>query len=162
MKKFVFLAVAGLSLSTCATVTKGGTSENVHFRSHPSGLDVEMSNGMRFTTLCQLKISRKESFVATFKRGNDKRTIVVETRMRGSGGAALAGNILVGGIVGIGVDAATGSTLVHVPNPVIADFGRPQSEQRTADEFVRQERENYNSKVESEETNKAEPVAREG
>ncbi|MDP2581055.1 hypothetical protein Q8W37_14030 [Shimia thalassica] len=82
--------------------------------------------------------------------------------MRGSGGAALAGNILVGGIVGIGVDAATGSTLDHVPNPVIADFGRPQSEQLTADEFVRQERENYNSKAESEETNKAEPVAIEG
>lgn len=161
MKQFVFLVAAGLSLSACATVTKG-TSEDVHFRSHPSGLEVEMSNGMRCTTPCQLKVSRKESFVATFKRGNDKRTIVVETRMRGSGGAALAGNILVGGIVGIGVDAATGSTLDHVPNPVIADFGRPQSEQLTADEFVRQERENYNSKVESEETNKAEPVAIEG
>jgi len=39
--------------------------------------------------------------------------------MWGGGGAAgFAGNVLIDGIVGMGVDAATGSALEHYPNPV--------------------------------------------
>jgi hypothetical protein len=34
------------------------------------------------------------------------------------GGVALAGNVLVGGLVGITVDAATGATQMLVPNPL--------------------------------------------
>jgi hypothetical protein len=42
----------------------------------------------------------------------------VATRVAGAGAAGFAGNVLVGGLVGMGVDAATGSTLEHYPNPV--------------------------------------------
>lgn len=38
--------------------------------------------------------------------------------MATSGGAALAGNVLVGGIIGLGVDAATGASKELTPNPV--------------------------------------------
>ena len=38
--------------------------------------------------------------------------------MAASGGAALAGNVLVGGIIGLGVDAATGASKELTPNPV--------------------------------------------
>ena len=38
--------------------------------------------------------------------------------MSTSGGAAVAGNILVGGIIGLGVDAATGAGKELTPNPV--------------------------------------------
>lgn len=31
----------------------------------------------------------------------------------------MAGNILVGGLIGIGVDAVTGATLDHFPNPAV-------------------------------------------
>ncbi|WP_243394530.1 hypothetical protein [Yoonia maritima] len=34
------------------------------------------------------------------------------------GGAALAGNVLVGGVIGLGVDAATGASQELTPNPV--------------------------------------------
>jgi hypothetical protein len=37
----------------------------------------------------------------------------------GSGAAGFAGNLLVGGLVGMGVDAATGAAQDHKPNPVI-------------------------------------------
>ena len=37
----------------------------------------------------------------------------------GTGAAGFAGNVLLGGLVGMGVDAATGAALDHKPNPVI-------------------------------------------
>ncbi|WP_210247459.1 hypothetical protein [Neoaquamicrobium microcysteis] len=37
--------------------------------------------------------------------------------MSGGGAAGLAGNILIGGVIGAGVDVATGATLDHHPNP---------------------------------------------
>ena len=36
-----------------------------------------------------------------------------------SGAAGFAGNLLLGGVIGMGVDAATGPATDHKPNPVI-------------------------------------------
>ncbi|WP_246529545.1 hypothetical protein [Microvirga zambiensis] len=47
---------------------------------------------------------------------------MVQTRVAGSGAAGFAGNVLIGGLVGMGVDAATGATLEHFPNPVNASL----------------------------------------
>ena len=44
----------------------------------------------------------------------------------GSGGAGFAGNLLLGGFVGMGVDAATGAAMDHKPNP-IAIGAKPSS-----------------------------------
>lgn len=44
----------------------------------------------------------------------------MKTNLAGSGAAGFAGNVLLGGVVGMGVDAATGATLEHTPNPVNA------------------------------------------
>lgn len=44
------------------------------------------------------------------------------TKVAGAGVAGFAGNLVVGGIVGMGVDAVTGSTLEHFPNPVFASL----------------------------------------
>jgi len=43
----------------------------------------------------------------------------VTTRIAGAGAAGFAGNILIGGVVGMAVDAASGATLEHYPNPVM-------------------------------------------
>ena len=40
------------------------------------------------------------------------------TKVAGSGGAAMAGNVLVGGLIGAGVDASSGAMLDLVPNPM--------------------------------------------
>ncbi|WP_193748908.1 translation initiation factor 2 [Leisingera sp. ANG-Vp] len=140
MKKISLAAVSALSLSACATVTKG-TNEDVQFTSNPSGLRVETSNSMHCTTPCNLKINRKQKFSATFYNGDETRVIGVTTRVRGTGGAALAGNILAGGVIGVGIDAATGSSLDHLPNPVHADFDKPQSQQIDGEALLRQEKE---------------------
>jgi hypothetical protein len=71
------------------------------------------------TTPCTLEVNRKSEFVATFsKQGYQSQNVMVQTRVAGAGAAGFAGNVLVGGVIGMGVDAATGSTLEHYPNPV--------------------------------------------
>ncbi|MDO5646688.1 hypothetical protein [Paracoccus sp. (in: a-proteobacteria)] len=48
----------------------------------------------------------------------DHRQVRVTNRVSGGGGAAMAGNLVLGGIIGAGVDAANGATLELIPNPV--------------------------------------------
>jgi hypothetical protein len=71
------------------------------------------------TTPCTLQSQRKDEFTVTFsKPGYVAQDVPVTTRVAAGGAAGFAGNVVVGGLVGMGVDAATGSTLEHVPNPV--------------------------------------------
>jgi hypothetical protein len=66
-------------------------------------------------------VSRKDEFSVTVsKPGYTDEVIQVKTQLAGAGAAGLVGNVIVGGVIGIGVDAVTGSTLEHVPNPVKA------------------------------------------
>ena len=74
------------------------------------------------TTPCTLTVSRKDEFSVSSRQaglsaadhpGDD-------ARCRARGVAGFAGNIVAGGIVGMGVDAASGATLEHHPNPVVA------------------------------------------
>ncbi|WP_371826982.1 hypothetical protein [Microvirga sp. VF16] len=68
-------------------------------------------------------MDRKAEFVATFsKDGYESQDIMVQPRVAGSGAAGFAGNVLIGGLVGMGVDAATGATLEYYPNPVSASI----------------------------------------
>ena len=52
------------------------------------------------------------------KAGFASQTVAVETRIASEGAADATANIATAGL-GLAVDAATGATLEHVPNPVI-------------------------------------------
>jgi hypothetical protein len=66
-----------------------------------------------------VKVSRKKTFtVHAAKEGYKPGQVFVDTKMSGKGAAGLAGNLLVGGVIGVGVDAVSGATLDHDPNPV--------------------------------------------
>src|ERR687894_594749 len=114
MRLSILALVAGsLSLGACATVTRG-TTEQITFDSQPPAA-MRTSTGLTCpTTPCTLEVSRKSEFVATFsKEGYESQDVMVQTRVAGSGVAGFAGNVLIGGVIGMGVDAATGSTLEH-------------------------------------------------
>jgi hypothetical protein len=120
--RFTFAIIAlsfSLSISGCATVTRGTTS-SITFNSEPPGAEAKTSTGLTCSaTPCTFEISRKQDFIVTFsKPGYEPQQVPVNTRVAGSGVAGFAGNVLVGGIVGMGVDAATGATLEHYPNPI--------------------------------------------
>ncbi len=120
MKIFGAIAVA-LSVSACGTITRGSTSD-VTFNSEPAGAHVQTSIGLTCPqTPCTFPISRKQAFVATFTLdGYEEQQIPVRTDVSGGGAAGFAGNVLVGGLVGMAVDASTGAAMDHSPNPVFA------------------------------------------
>lgn len=110
---------AGASLAACATVTRGSKDAWV-VNSEPSGAKVETSNGHQCpATPCAIKMSRKAEFTATItKAGYKPATVNVTHKTANAGAAGVAGNVLLGGVIGLGVDMATGASQDLVPNPV--------------------------------------------
>jgi hypothetical protein len=120
MKKIMVLAlVATTVLAGCATVTRGRT-QTWNITSTPAGATVRTTIGFQCeSTPCSFTIARKSTFgVTVTKPGYKTFTGQVENKVSGSGGAGMAGNVLIGGVIGIGVDAATGAALDLVPNPM--------------------------------------------
>ena len=70
-------------------------------------------------TACAIKMPRRSEFVVDItKSGCKPMDVNVTHKTAGDGAAGIAGNVLVGGIIGLGVDAATGASQDLVPNPV--------------------------------------------
>ncbi|MEP7348938.1 MAG: hypothetical protein ABI668_03175 [Sphingorhabdus sp.] len=112
------LALVTISLSACATVTRG-TKQQVEFKSTPEGADMKTSEGFSCVTPCKIKLKRKTAFDAVFtKAGYESATVKVKSKFSGGGAAAGAGNILLGGVIGGVVDGSNGSLNSLMPNPV--------------------------------------------
>lgn len=112
------LAAACVSLSACATVTRG-TRQTFKIDSTPTEAKVELSIGETCVTPCVLKLKRRPGFTATFtKEGFESQTVKVDSELQGGGVAAGAGNLLLGGIVGGIVDGSNGSMNSLSPNPL--------------------------------------------
>lgn len=118
--RILFTGLPVLLLSGCATITRG-TKEAVKIDVEPKNAIVTTSLGHKCKSQpCEFKISRKEAFTVTAKAdGYKEETVHVKTGIGKSGAAGLGGNILLGGLVGIGVDALTKAANEHSPNPVV-------------------------------------------
>ncbi len=132
----LFLAAAiALPCFGCASVTRG-TTENISIASTPAGATAEIS-GLDIPTACVtpcvVVAKRSADITVTInKEGYEPQIIPLTKEIPGSGAAGFAGNILAGGLIGMGVDAATGAALDHKPNPVIvtlqpATLGPPRA-----------------------------------
>ncbi|MBT3626197.1 MAG: PEGA domain-containing protein [Gammaproteobacteria bacterium] len=103
----------------CASITRG-TSESFVIETVPAGANVTLSTGLTCTSPCSLKVKRRGDFVVTIKKdGYETITSTVTSSIDGGGGAAMAGNVLLGGIIGAGIDAGTGAMHSHRPNPLV-------------------------------------------
>jgi len=125
MRKVSLIAavLACTGLGACGSVTRG-TTESLAFVSDPSGATMTTDKGYSCpTTPCSVEVSRSDEFNATFsKPGYQPQTVAVRTKLAGTGAAGFAGNLLLGGVVGMGVDAYTGAAMDHYPNPVTASL----------------------------------------
>jgi hypothetical protein len=114
--------LAALLLSGCASVTRG-TTENISIASTPSGAKADVSGTeapFSCVTPCVVEVNRNADItVSLSKEGYEPQIIPLTREVSGSGGAGFAGNLLLGGVVGMGVDAATGAAMDHKPNPVV-------------------------------------------
>lgn len=110
--------VIGLATSGCATVTRG-TTESLAIQSEPSGAAVRLSSGQTGTTPCSFELKRKRDVtVEVNKDGFRPVSITVDSKVAGAGAAGMAGNVIIGGVIGIGIDAFSGATKSLRPNPV--------------------------------------------
>ncbi|HEY3948322.1 PEGA domain-containing protein [Phenylobacterium sp.] len=118
MKHLVFAGV-GLLLAGCATITRG-TTDTWTVNTTPVGATVRTSNFFSCDqTPCTFKMSRKAEFDVTISKvGYKTWTGHVTHHVASSGGAAMAGNVILGGVIGAVGDAASGAMLDLVPNPL--------------------------------------------
>ena len=116
--RIALLALVVGTLPGCATITRG-SSEALVVESTPTGAEVRLSSGETCKTPCTLKKKRKHNFVVFINRdGFEPVEVAVISETAGAGAAGMAGNVLVGGLIGVGVDAATGATKRLTPNPI--------------------------------------------
>lgn len=121
MKKWILAALPlAMSAGACATITRG-SHEAFVVETEPSGAMVETSNGLHCdATPCTFgHVERKAEFTVTItKAGYRTWTGNVTHHTAGSGAAGMAGNAVVGGLIGVVVDANSGATQDLVPNPL--------------------------------------------
>ncbi|MDP3658884.1 translation initiation factor 2 [Phenylobacterium sp.] len=117
--RFAAATALGFSLGACATITRGTTTSFV-VESTPPGATVRTSSGFSCpATPCVFKMPRKDPFeVTASKAGYKNASSYVRTQIAGAGGAGMAGNIIFGGIIGVGVDATSGAMNDLSPNPL--------------------------------------------
>ena len=132
--QIIAVAFVAVGLSACGSIVRG-TDEPIAFLSDPPGAQVTTTKGYACPlTPCSIKVERSDEFDATITKAVYTSQIVpVRTKLTGNGGASFAGNILVGGVIGMGVDAATGAALDQTPNPVsvvLVPEGRPVPSKR--------------------------------
>lgn len=117
MIRFIALLLI-LSTTACGTITRG-TRQAFTVTSEPSNAEAKLSTGEVCITPCTLQKKRKDSFTVTVgKEGYKPSYASVISQIAGAGAATMAGNIFVGGIIGVAIDAGTGAAMELIPNPL--------------------------------------------
>jgi hypothetical protein len=109
-------------LGGCASVARG-TTETISIASTPSGAEAIVS-GLEVPTTCvtpcAVVAKRNADISVTIQKdGYEPQVVPLSKDIQTAGAAGFAGNLLLGGVIGMGVDAATGAATDHKPNPVI-------------------------------------------
>lgn len=112
--KLSIVLLLGITLSTtsCATIITG-TKDKITFNSTPEGAKVLHKGIEKCTTPCTVPISRGlgKQMVTFEKEGYASK----EVKLTKNFNAVTLVNILIGGIIGIGIDTATGSITKYSP-----------------------------------------------
>ena len=118
LKMIGFLAALA-SLQGCATITRG-TTEVLVIDTQPPGADVRIDPvGHTCKTPCSVELKRKKDVIVQIeKAGYEPVKVTVLSEIAGAGAAGMAGNAIVGGLIGVAVDAASGATKKLTPNPI--------------------------------------------
>ena len=121
--KYIAIIVAANLITGCATITRG-TEQDVPFNSTPQKATVSVSSKQCITP-CGLKLKRNQTHkVMMSKVGYRDAGAVLTPSIEGAGAAGFAGNVIVGGVIGMGVDAASGAMYTLNPQTVHLDLER--------------------------------------
>jgi len=112
--KLITVAVVVILLSGCATIMTG-TTQKVPVNSNPSGAVAKVDGGMAAVTPTIFNLERKTDHTIEISKDGYRVAIVI---LRHTLSGATAGNILVGGIIGLAVDGCSGAMFKLVPERV--------------------------------------------
>ena len=118
-RSLLFALAILASQAGCASITRG-TTEEVEFISVPPGARVYTQPAtVDCVTPCYLELKSKKHYIVNFElKGYEPAQERLTPKFAGAGAAGFAGNILIGGLIGMGVDTATGASKVLRPNPL--------------------------------------------
>lgn len=106
------------ALGACATITRG-THQAYVIESEPPGATAKLSTGIQCVTPCALNLKRKDGFTVDMtKDGYEPVHATVTSGVSGGGAAGMAGNVVLGGLIGAVVDGTNGSMNDLKPNPL--------------------------------------------
>lgn len=101
--------------------------------SNPQDAEVRLSTGQVARTPASFEVGRRDTLtVFVSKPGYKNRTLIIQSEVGGGGAAGMAGNVLLGGIIGAGIDAGTGAMYEHKPNPLMIQLEVEVVEKKTA------------------------------
>ena len=117
----IAIVLALLVATACTTVTRG-SSEAFAIESEPSGAEAKVTDARGTTqcaTPCSVKVKRRgQLHVVVSKQGFEVVDTHVASSVDGAGAAGMAGNIIIGGLIGAAIDAGSGAMHSHKPNPL--------------------------------------------
>jgi hypothetical protein len=118
--KGLALAVGALALSACASIIHG-TSQDVGISSSPTGAQVTVDNQAGAVTPYIAKLSRKDNHIV--KLAMDGYALAELTLTKTVSGWVW-GNIVFGGLIGLGVDAISGGLYNLTPTQLQATLAK--------------------------------------
>ena len=111
--------LVALVTASCASVTRN-SHENFEILSVPSGATVRSSTGWTCITPCNIKIKRRSAFALDIeKEGYQITRIMARAEIDSAGRTGLAGNIILGGLIGAAIDSGSGAMYSQPVNPFV-------------------------------------------
>jgi len=109
------LIIVALVLSSgCATIIHG-TTQDIAITTDPSGAELNVDGQERYKSPAKINMKRKDDHIVEVTMdGYQKETVNIKSVVSG----AVAGNIIAGGLIGWGVDAASGGQYRLVPENI--------------------------------------------
>lgn len=147
-QKLVAIVLGLMVAPACTTVTRG-TSESYAIETEPAGAQAKVTDArgtLQCTTPCSLKVKRRGNLhVVIAKDGFETVDTSVASSVDGAGAAGMAGNVVLGGLIGAAIDAGSGAMHSHKPNPlrvVMVPSHQPaeQAVERTASAAAKEDR----------------------
>jgi len=120
-KKLVIVSCISLLLNGCASIMTG-RYQAIPISSNPPGAKVIIDGNQTLTTPCTVQLLRKQNHVITIeKEGYESESVTLISVVSG----AVAGNIILGGLIGTGIDAASGAAKKLTPESISVNL-RPK------------------------------------
>lgn len=121
---------ASVLCSGCATITRG-TTQQIAVDSHPQGAKVTTESGLTVVTPAAIELKRNQShYLSCTKEGYKEAKQVLTPAVASGGAAGMAGNILVGGLIGAAIDSGSGAMYDLTPSRVFFHLEDEDSHER--------------------------------